>query len=119
VASVLNCTAGDQPLLPALPQQRCAQAVLDGMGMAASTGANLQLPFQCRIALDKQGLLTVRMPMTAIGTGSCSMRTQIAAPYCLRVRQRPGQGPRLTLGVWRTLPAHGARAPQAAPVRAC
>ena len=50
-----------------------------GMGVAAATRANLLMPSTCSVALDKQGVLTVRMAMTDIGTGSYTVFTQIAA----------------------------------------
>ena len=52
---------------------------LIGMGMAAATRDNLLMASKCAIALDKQGLLTVRMAMTDIGTGSYTVLSQIAA----------------------------------------
>lgn len=52
---------------------------LVGVGMAASTRGNLLLPSKCSVALDSEGLLTVRMSMTDIGTGSYTVFTQIAA----------------------------------------
>ena len=52
---------------------------LIGMGMAAATRDNLLMASKCAVALDKQGLLTVRMAMTDIGTGSYTVLTQIAA----------------------------------------
>ena len=52
---------------------------LIGMGMAAATRGNLLLPSKCTVALDKQGVLTVRMSMTDIGTGSYTVFTQVAA----------------------------------------
>ncbi len=50
-----------------------------GIGMAAAIRGNLLLPSKCTVALDKQGLLTVRMSMTDIGTGSYTVFTQVAA----------------------------------------
>jgi xanthine dehydrogenase YagR molybdenum-binding subunit len=52
---------------------------LMGMGMAAATRGNLLMGSKCAVALDRQGLLTVRMAMTDIGTGSYTVLTQIAA----------------------------------------
>ena len=52
---------------------------LVGMGMAAATRDNLLMASKCSVALDKQGVLTVRMAMTDIGTGSYTVLTQIAA----------------------------------------
>ena len=50
-----------------------------GIGMAAAIRSNLLMDSKCAIALDKQGVLTVRMAMTDIGTGSYTVLTQIAA----------------------------------------
>ena len=50
-----------------------------GMGMAAATRANLLRPSTCAVEIDGHGLLTVRMAMTDIGTGSYTIFTQIAA----------------------------------------
>ncbi|CAN5687791.1 xanthine dehydrogenase family protein molybdopterin-binding subunit [soil metagenome] len=50
-----------------------------GMGMAAAIRSNLLQASTCKVALDKQGVLTVRMAMTDIGTGSYTVFTQIAA----------------------------------------
>ena len=50
-----------------------------GMGVAAATRGNLLMPSKCTVALDRQGVLTVRMAMTDIGTGSYTVFTQIAA----------------------------------------
>jgi xanthine dehydrogenase YagR molybdenum-binding subunit len=50
-----------------------------GMGMAAATRGNLLMPSSCLVVLDRQGVLTVRMAMTDIGTGSYTVFTQIAA----------------------------------------
>ena len=52
---------------------------LIGMGMAAATRENLMMPSKCRVVLDQQGVLTVRMAMTDIGTGSYTVFTQVAA----------------------------------------
>ena len=52
---------------------------LVGMGMAAATRANLLRPSTCRIKLDGQGVLTVQMAMTDIGTGSYTIFSQVAA----------------------------------------
>ena len=50
-----------------------------GMGMAAATRENLLMPSSCAVALDQHGVLTVRMAMTDIGTGSYTVLTQVAA----------------------------------------
>jgi len=50
-----------------------------GMGFAASTRSNMLKDSKCAVMLDKQGMLTVRMAMTDIGTGSYTVLTQIAA----------------------------------------
>ena len=50
-----------------------------GMGVAAATRANLLMPSKCHVALDNQGVLTVKMAMTDIGTGSYTVFTQVAA----------------------------------------
>ncbi len=50
-----------------------------GMGMGAATRGNLLMLSKCTVSLDRQGVLTARMSMTDIGTGSCTVFTQIAA----------------------------------------
>ncbi len=50
-----------------------------GLGVAAATRSNLLMASQCDLALDRQGLLTVKMAMTDIGTGSYTVLSQIAA----------------------------------------
>ncbi len=50
-----------------------------GMGLAAAIRSNLLQASKCRIMLDAQGVLTVRMAMIDIGTGSYTVLTQIAA----------------------------------------
>jgi xanthine dehydrogenase YagR molybdenum-binding subunit len=50
-----------------------------GMGVAAAIRSNLLMPSSCKVSLDRQGLLSVRMAMTEIGTGSYTIFTQIAA----------------------------------------
>ena len=52
---------------------------LVGMGMAAASRGNLLRPSKCSVRLDGQGVLTVKMAMTDIGTGSYTVLTQIAA----------------------------------------
>lgn len=50
-----------------------------GMGMAAATRSNLLRPSKCHVRLDGKGLLTVKMAMTDIGTGTYTVLSQIAA----------------------------------------
>ena len=50
-----------------------------GIGMAASTRDNLLMASKCSVALDKQGVLTVRRAMTDIGISSYTVVTQVAA----------------------------------------
>ncbi|MDP9898157.1 xanthine dehydrogenase family protein molybdopterin-binding subunit [Variovorax ginsengisoli] len=50
-----------------------------GMGFSTAIRSNLLMDSKCAIALDKQGVLTVRMAMTDIGTGSYTVLSQIAA----------------------------------------
>ena len=50
-----------------------------GMGVAAAMRGNLLMPSKCTVSLDRQGMLTARMAMTDIGTGSYTVFTQIAA----------------------------------------
>lgn len=52
---------------------------LIGLGMSASIRGNLLLPSRCLVRLDGKGVLTVRMAMTDIGTGSYTVFTQVAA----------------------------------------
>ena len=52
---------------------------LVGMGMAASIRSNVMMPSKCDVALSRDGVLTVKMAMTDIGTGSYTVFTQIAA----------------------------------------
>ena len=52
---------------------------LVGMGMAAASRGNLLRPSKCTVRLDNKGLLTAKMAMTDIGTGSYTVLTQIAA----------------------------------------
>ena len=59
----------------ATPQSRW----MIGMGMGAATRGNLLMLSRCTVSLDRQGVLTARMSMTDIGTGSCTVFTQIAA----------------------------------------
>ncbi len=53
--------------------------LLIGIGVAAATRANFLMPSTCAVAIDNQGLVTVRMAMTDIGTGSYTVLTQVAA----------------------------------------
>ncbi|MDQ0026444.1 xanthine dehydrogenase YagR molybdenum-binding subunit [Variovorax paradoxus] len=50
-----------------------------GMGVAAATRTNYLMDAKCSVALDGQGMLTARMAMTDIGTGSYTVLTQVAA----------------------------------------
>ena len=50
-----------------------------GIGMAAATRGNHLMPSTCHVSIDSQGVLTVKMAMTDIGTGSYTVFTQIAA----------------------------------------
>jgi xanthine dehydrogenase YagR molybdenum-binding subunit len=52
---------------------------LVGMGMCAITRSNHLMKAQCKVAFDAEGVLTVRMAMTDIGTGTYTILTQIAA----------------------------------------
>ncbi|HEY8047547.1 MAG TPA: xanthine dehydrogenase family protein molybdopterin-binding subunit, partial [Ramlibacter sp.] len=50
-----------------------------GMGMCAITRGNHLMKAQCKVVLDKHGVLTARMAMTDIGTGTYTVLAQIAA----------------------------------------
>ncbi|MBC7609336.1 MAG: xanthine dehydrogenase family protein molybdopterin-binding subunit [Polaromonas sp.] len=63
----------------ALPAQKREGRWLVGMGMAASIRSNVMMPSKCDVALNREGLLTVKMAMTDIGTGSYTVFSQIAA----------------------------------------
>ena len=52
---------------------------LIGMGMAAAIRGNLLRPSKCHVRLDGSGMLTAKMSMTDIGTGSYTVFSQIAA----------------------------------------
>ena len=52
---------------------------LVGIGMAAATRQNPLQPSKAAIRLDRDGIVTVRMAMTDIGTGTYTILTQIAA----------------------------------------
>ena len=62
-----------------LPGQKREGRWLVGMGMAAAIRSNVMMPSKCDVMLDRQGMLTVKMAMTDIGTGSYTVFTQIAA----------------------------------------
>ena len=63
----------------ATPAVQMEGRFLIGMGVAAATRGNLLMPSSCSVRLDKQGVLTARMAMTDIGTGSYTVLTQVAA----------------------------------------
>lgn len=63
----------------AVPAQKREGRWLIGMGMAAGIRSNVMMPSKCDVALSRDGVLTVRMTMTDIGTGSYTVLTQIAA----------------------------------------
>ena len=63
----------------AQPAQMREGRWLVGMGMAAAIRSNTMMPSKCDVALNREGVLTVRMSMTDIGTGSYTVLTQIAA----------------------------------------
>ncbi|MGZ5269413.1 MAG: molybdopterin cofactor-binding domain-containing protein [Ramlibacter sp.] len=52
---------------------------LVGMGMCATTRSNYLQTARCKVTLDGSGVLTARMAMTDIGTGTYTILTQIAA----------------------------------------
>ncbi|WP_091741250.1 xanthine dehydrogenase family protein molybdopterin-binding subunit [Phenylobacterium immobile] len=52
---------------------------LVGMGMAGAIRGNMLLPAKCSIAVDPDGIVTVRQGMTDIGTGTYTVLAQIAA----------------------------------------
>ena len=52
---------------------------LVGMGVAAATRSNPLQPSQANVRLDPNGIATVTMAMTDIGTGTYTILTQIAA----------------------------------------
>ena len=52
---------------------------LIGMGMCSVTRSNFLRPSKCHVRLTSDGMLTARMSMTDIGTGSYTVFTQIAA----------------------------------------
>ena len=63
----------------AKPAQKREGRWLIGMGMAASIRSNVMMPSKCDVALNREGVLTVKLAMTDIGTGSYTVLTQIAA----------------------------------------
>jgi xanthine dehydrogenase YagR molybdenum-binding subunit len=63
----------------ALPAQKREGRWLVGMGMAASIRSNVMMPSKADVALNREGVLTVKLAMTDIGTGSYTVLTQIAA----------------------------------------
>ena len=63
----------------AKPAQKREGRWLVGMGMAAAIRSNVMMPSKCDVALNRDGVLTVKMAMTDIGTGSYTVFTQIAA----------------------------------------
>ena len=63
----------------AIPAQKREGRWLIGMGMAAGIRSNVMMPSKCDVALNRDGILIVKMAMTDIGTGSYTVLTQIAA----------------------------------------
>ena len=63
----------------AMPGQKRDGRWLVGMGMAASIRSNVMMPSKADLELNREGVLTVRMAMTDIGTGSYTVFSQIAA----------------------------------------
>ena len=63
----------------ALPAQKREGRGLIGMGMAASIRSNVMMPSKADVALNREGMLTVKMAMTDIGTGGYIVLSQIAA----------------------------------------
>ena len=63
----------------ALPAQKREGRWLIGMGMAVSIRSNVMMPSKCDVALNREGVLIVKMAMTDIGTGSYTVLSQIAA----------------------------------------
>ena len=63
----------------AVPAQKREGRWLVGMGMAAAIRSNVMMPSKCDVALNRDGMLSVKMAMTDIGTGSYTVLTQIAA----------------------------------------
>ncbi|MDB5817248.1 MAG: xanthine dehydrogenase, partial [Rhizobacter sp.] len=50
-----------------------------GMGVAAASRGNMLRPSKAKVSIDGQAVVTVRMSMTDIGTGSYTVLSQIAA----------------------------------------
>ena len=63
----------------AIPAQKREGRWLIGMGMAAGIRSNVMMPSKCDVALNRDGILIVKMAMTDIGTGSYTVLTQVAA----------------------------------------
>ena len=63
----------------AVPAQKREGRWLIGMGMAAGIRSNVMMPSKCDVALNRDGILIVKMAMTDIGTGSYTVLTQVAA----------------------------------------
>ncbi|MDB5898921.1 MAG: xanthine dehydrogenase [Ramlibacter sp.] len=63
----------------ARPAQVREGRFLVGMGMASASRGNLLQQARCKVTLQGDGVLVVRMSMTDIGTGSYTVFTQIAA----------------------------------------
>jgi len=76
------------------PSQRREGRWLVGMGVAAAIRSDLLMPSKCNVAINSRGVLTVRMSMTDIGTGSYTVFTQIAA----EMLGLPIEGVRMLLG---------------------
>lgn len=63
----------------ARPAQQRDGRWLVGMGMAAAIRSNFLRPSHAQVSIDGSGIVTVKMGMTDIGTGSYTVFTQIAA----------------------------------------
>jgi xanthine dehydrogenase YagR molybdenum-binding subunit len=61
-----------------VPGQVREGRLLVGMGMSAGTRENPLLPSKAFVRLDPDGVVTVRMAMTDVGTGTYTILTQIA-----------------------------------------
>ncbi|NML46693.1 xanthine dehydrogenase family protein molybdopterin-binding subunit [Ramlibacter sp. G-1-2-2] len=61
------------------PGQQREGRWLVGMGMAAASRGNFLRPSKCKVHIDGNGMLTAKMSMTDIGTGSYTVFTQVAA----------------------------------------
>ena len=80
---------------------------LVGMGMAAAIRGNPLRPSSASVTLGSDGVLTCRMAMTDIGTGTYTIMTQIAAEMIFEARatrhaQATDQG---TRQVWGAVPS--------------